>query len=381
MSGKKTLKFKILPAIFLAGFLFFNLINIRVFAFPLEKINCELTVVALGKEYKFFYPEIDLNGSEPYLKNAAEVVDGIYLDTIVRPKDAKVQISPEKEYPFEFIKERQGKAIDKESLLISIEKALLVGNKKIVANEIPLSPSITVEKLRKSTYRRAFFTTGYAYSSEERKSNIRLCANLIGGVQLNPYQEFSFNQAVGERTEERGFKSAKVIEKGKFIDGIGGGVCQVSSTLYNAVLLGGLKVTERHPHSMAVSYVEPSFDAMVSMGYADLKVVNNSNDIVFIVATAKENTVTVTVYGTKTQITYKRVSEVIEKIAPPEMVRTLSSEVDVGKERVLVYQKDGLISQGFLEIYNGDKLINTLKLSKDKYAPLQGELLYNDGTI
>lgn len=99
-------------------------------------------------------------------------------------------------------------------------------------------------------------------------------------------EEFSFNAAVGERTEERGYSTAKVIENGKFVEGVGGGVCQVSSTVYNCALLSGLTVTERHRHSLAVSYVEPSFDAMVSYSYADLRFYNDTGKSVFIVADA-----------------------------------------------------------------------------------------------
>ena len=84
------------------------------YAYPLAKNDLELTVVAMGREYKFYYPEIDFYKSEPYLKNIEEVVDGIYLDTVIRPTDACVKLFTDREYPFEFVKEKQGKGIDKE---------------------------------------------------------------------------------------------------------------------------------------------------------------------------------------------------------------------------------------------------------------------------
>ncbi|MBR2336419.1 MAG: VanW family protein [Clostridia bacterium] len=345
-------------------------------AYPLAKINQTLTVVALGKEYSFCYPEIDVYKGEPYLKNAEEVVDGIYFDTIIRPQDAKAIIHPENDNPFELISEANGKCIDKEDLLIKIDRSLKLKVQKIYASEIVLKPAITMEMLKKSTYKRAFFTTNYIYSSEERKHNIGLCAKYIGGVMLKENQEFSFNEVVGERTEERGFKSARIIEKGKFTDGIGGGVCQVSSTLYNAVLLGGLRVTERHAHSMAVSYVEPSFDAMVSMGYADLKFVNDTGGIIFIIAFSKGDSITVSVYGERGQLTYKRVSEVIEKIQPNGYLKTPSDVLAEGEERIVVYEKEGIVSKGLLEVYKNGKFEKTVLLSSDRYAPLQGEIIY-----
>ena len=346
------------------------------YAYPLAKNDLELTVVAMGREYKFYYPEIDFYKSEPYLKNIEEVVDGIYLDTVIRPTDACVKLFTDREYPFEFVKEKQGKGIDKEDLIVKIERALRVRAQRVVAKEITLKPSINVEKLQKSTYRRAFFSTNYTYSSEERKENINLCAKIIGGLSIEPYEEFSFNEVVGERSKERGFKSARVIEKGKFIDGIGGGVCQVSSTIYNAVLLSGLKVTERHSHSMTVSYVEPSFDAMVSMGYADLRFVNDTASTVFLIVNTVGDSIAVSIYGEQLEYTYKRSFEVVERITPPDFTRTFSNELESGEERISVYPKDGLKSIGYLEVYKNGSLRDKIKLSEDKYYPLQGEILY-----
>ena len=109
--------------------------------------------------------------------------------------------------------------------------------------------------------------------------------------------EFSFNYTIGERTERRGYKKAKIIVGGEFVDGVGGGVCQVSTTLYNAVLLAGLKVVECHPHSLPVSYVEPSFDAMVNSGWADLKFINDTHNPVIIRARADGAKLTIQIFG------------------------------------------------------------------------------------
>ncbi len=378
MTGKVFKKLNIIPALILAGFIFAGFSFYTAKAFPLAKNTLTLNVVAMGREYCFCYPEIDYYQGEPYLKNAEEVVNGMYYDTIIHPKNAEVTVLPELEYPFKFKKEKEGKAIDKEDLLLKIDRALRLGESKIFAKEVILKPYLTVEKLQKSTYRRAFFSTNYTYSSDERKENIRVCANYIGAVTLEDNQVFSFNDVVGERTEERGFKNAKIIEKGKFIDGVGGGVCQVSSTMYNAVLLSGLKVVERRQHSMAVSYVEPSFDAMVSMGYSDLKFVNNTGGVVFIIAKVDGDNITVSVYGLKTDLSYEREFVVLEKIQPPQYLKTPSSELKVGEERVVVYPKEGLISQGYLKVYKDGVLIDKIPLSKDKYAPLQGEIIYGE---
>ena len=144
---------------------------------------------------------------------------------------------------------------------------------------------------------RSKFFTSYPSSTEERKSNIKLAAKSLDYAFVDVGGEFSFNQTVGARTEKRGYKTAKIIVGGEFVDGVGGGVCQVSTTLYNAVLLAGLKVTEFHAHSLPVSYVAPSFDAMVNSGSADLKFINNTHNPVYIRAFADDATLTIEIYG------------------------------------------------------------------------------------
>ena len=111
---------------------------------------------------------------------------------------------------------------------------------------------------------RAEFSTNYSSSTDARKFNVALASKTLDNTLVDINGEFSFNYTVGERTERRGYKKAKIIVGGEFVDGVGGGVCQVSTTLYNAVLLAGLKIIECHPHSLPVSYVAPSFDAMVN---------------------------------------------------------------------------------------------------------------------
>ena len=104
---------------------------------------------------------------------------------------------------------------------------------------------------------RASFYTSYPSSTAERKHNIILASKSIDNTFIDVGGEFSFNLVVGDRTEKRGYKKSKIIINGDFADGIGGGVCQVSTTLYNAVLLAGLEIIEYHPHSLPVSYVAP----------------------------------------------------------------------------------------------------------------------------
>ncbi len=226
------------------------------------------------------------------------------------------------------------------------------------------------------TLRASFFTT-YFSSCEERASNVALASSTINGTFLDVNEEFSFNKVVGDRTEKNGYKNAKIILGGKFVDGVGGGVCQVSTTLYNAVLLAGLRVTEYHPHSLQVSYVAPSFDAMVSSGSADLKFVNNTGSPLLIKCLAKNFKLTVEIYGEKMNEKYIRQSCVLEELpAPLEEEVFVSSEeypdLLIGEKRTIKYSKKGLKSQGSLIKVENGKIVWVKKIRTDIYNGVKG---------
>ncbi len=138
----------------------------------------------------------------------------------------------------------------------------------------PLAPVVTAEAL-KSARRAGTYTTPILDSSPDRLENIRLTAALLNNAAIAPGDEFSFNRRTGEPTRERGFRPAVVFVDGREEEELGGGMCQVSSTLYNAVLAAGLRVVERHPHSRPVSYVPPGLDATTYTD-KDLRFVNTT---------------------------------------------------------------------------------------------------------
>lgn len=136
----------------------------------------------------------------------------------------------------------------------------------------------------------AQYTTSFDSSLVNRTENIRLAAQALDGRLLSPGETFSFNKSVGERTAKAGYKEAMIIEGDVFTPGLGGGVCQVSSTLYNTVLLANLSIIERHPHSLPISYVPPGRDATVAYPELDFKFKNNTNDYLLIRSVVTENT-------------------------------------------------------------------------------------------
>ena len=212
----------------------------------------------------------------------------------------------------------------------------------------------------------ARFCTYYGDSAENRKSNIELACRKINGLTLYPEDEFSFNSQVGARTVANGFKTAYIIQDGDFVEGVGGGVCQVSSTLYNCALLAGLAITCVNPHSLPVSYVAPSFDAMVSSG-SDFRFVNTLSAPITIKMKADGNDVVAEIYGVGNQ-TIKRRSEILETI-PFEIEFREDENVSEGEEVVDSAGKNGIKSKGYLDYYKDGKLIDSVLIRKDFYAP------------
>ena len=212
----------------------------------------------------------------------------------------------------------------------------------------------------------ARFSTYYGDSKPNRKDNVALACRKIDGTVLYPEDEFSFNDIVGARTVESGFKSAYIIKDGEFVEGIGGGVCQVSSTLYNCALLANLTITCVRAHSLPVSYVAPSFDAMVSTA-SDLRFVNTLSSPVTIKMFADGKYLKAEMYGIES-CTIRRRSQTIETL-PFEVEYRDDATLKLGEEVIDTYGKAGLRSQGFLEYYQNGKLLKTVLIRKDTYFP------------
>lgn len=212
----------------------------------------------------------------------------------------------------------------------------------------------------------ARFSTYYGDSKQNRKDNVALACRKIDGTVLYPEDEFSFNDIVGARTVENGFKSAYIIKDGEFVEGIGGGVCQVSSTVYNCALLANLTITCVRAHSLPVSYVAPSFDAMVSTA-SDLRFVNTLSSPVTIKMVADGKYLKAEMYGIES-CTIRRRSQTIETL-PFEIEYRDDATLKLGEEVIDTYGKAGLRSQGFLEYYQNGKLLKTVLIRKDTYFP------------
>ena len=260
-------------------------------------------------------------------------------------------------------------------------------NNKIINLDIPIIktiPPVTAEMLKKYTHKRAEFTTSISTSSSGRKYNIRKALNSINGTKLSKNEKFSFNRCVGERTANKGYKNAKVILDGEFVEGIGGGVCQVSSTLYNAVLLAGLNVVSSQKHSQRVGYVKAGFDAMVNYGTADLVFENNTNGEVYIICNYTDSKITICIYGESLgAVSFNREYEIVDPVSskPTQVIYDTKGEYidkvfyeDEWFE--LKSSRDGYTIKSYLvKMINGQP-VERKQLRIDKYLPQQGIVVY-----
>lgn len=276
--------------------------------------------------------------------------------------------------PFSYFGGNDGIIADEARLLSDVKSSLsdfgrLNGFENVTVKYRREKREKTLEEVKSGHALLSSFTTYFDADNLTRSSNIRIAAAFLNGKVLESGSVLSFNGAVGARVKERGFLPAKIIVGGEYVEGVGGGVCQVSTTLYNAALLAGLDIEEYHPHSLAVGYVPPSRDAMVSGSSLDLKISNPAKTPVFIRSETGKGYVRFSIYGKSDGCSYKLSSSVTGNIPAPE-----EETEDIKKQRD---GKDGVISQGFLTVEKDGKTRVKL-LRKDRYAPVK-RLVYTGG--
>ena len=217
-----------------------------------------------------------------YVAAVAEAVDTV-------PRDAHVSGFNPDTYEFEFTQESVGYSLDQEALVNAVESALNGGGGTISRQIATIEPSITRDNVASEYGMIASAVTNASSSSSNRISNIRLAMSIISGTRLSQGETFSFNETVGERTTARGFKTATAYSSGTVTEEVGGGICQVSTTLFNAAVKADLKINERYPHSLTVSYVDLGKDAAVDWKSKDLKFTNTTGDDIYICGTVTED--------------------------------------------------------------------------------------------
>lgn len=230
--------------------------------------------------------------------NPADIdVEELYETTKRDPQDAKYTLE---NGDVVVADEVNGREIDVESAK-SLLKGFKPGSQPVTIPFIMHEATVKAGDLSTALFADSLgsFSTKYMTSNKPRAANVELAAKLINGTILLPGDEFSYNGSVGPRTAARGFKAASVYENNKMVDGLGGGICQTSSTLYAAVLYADLQVTERHEHSLEITYAPLGMDATVAYGSLDFRFKNNTSMPIKITTSWGGGVVSVNIVGTK----------------------------------------------------------------------------------
>ncbi len=260
---------------------------------------------------------------------------------------------------------------------ISLEEAKNILEEQKEEYVIPLKitiPEITLNDLGEEAFPQMLgtFSTTYNTSNQNRITNLELASEKIDGTIILPGETFSYNQVVGERTIEKGYKEAAVYAGGKVVDGIGGGICQLSSTLYNSVLYANLEITSRSNHRFLTSYVTAGRDATVSWGTIDFCFKNTRSYPIKITSEVKNGVVTTSIYGIKEEKEYEvviesKVTEVISYSTKYVNDSTLQED----EEEIVQNGANGAKSETYKIVkYNGI-VVSKEQISSDTYSPLE----------
>jgi len=235
-------------------------------------------------------------------------------------------------------------------------------------------PEITVSELGTEAFPDLLstFNTKYYVANVNRTKNLELSASKINGTILAPGEVFSYNKVVGERTIAAGFKNAAVFENGKVVDGLGGGICQISSTLYNSVLLANLEIVYRTNHGFLTSYLKAGLDATVVYGAIDFQFKNNRNYPIKIVTSVNGGIARVDIYGVKENSDYRvEIQSNVLSTTPYTTKYIDDPTLEVGKEVVDQVGTNGCKSITYKLLYKDGALVSKTTISTDTYSPMQ----------
>lgn len=308
--------------------------------------------------------------------------------SINRPsKDAEYKFLPQnRDNPFSFSAEQEGYKVDFDMMLDEIAEKLTKNNQiQIEIKPTILKPNVYLDEIKHYASLRGSFYTTFNADVSNRANNIAVATAKFNGLVMPIGEEFSFNKITGRRSQEKGYMPAKIIVDKQYVEGFGGGVCQVSTTLYNALLLSDLEIKEVHSHSLISSYVNMGFDAMVNFGSADLRWVNNTDSTLFVQSFVSGNQIHFNIFGTKqpNKFHFKRVTE-IEKTITPQADEVIIDKSGEYKDVVQFKDESAYISmpklgyrvRAILEKYEGEKLVDRRLLRRVSYPAVRGVKVY-----
>lgn len=292
-------------------------------------------------------------------------IEQIHKEIYKEPQDATYTTNP-----YKIVASQNGIDFD-----MSLEDAKNMLKEDKETYTIPLKtlyPKVTTDNIGSEAFPDllATYTTNYSSSGANRANNVALAASKINGVVLMPGEVFSYNGTVGKRTIAAGFKAAGAYSNGQVINEVGGGICQVSSTLYNSVLRANLEIVSRTNHMFQVGYVPIGTDATVSWGSPDFKFKNNRNYAIRIVATTHNKNVTIKIFGLKQEDDYEiEILSYRTGTIGYKTTYTNDSSLAPGQTKVIQAGSPGATSVAYKILKKDGKEVSRELLSRDTYSP------------
>lgn len=307
-------------------------------------------------------------------------IEKIIKEIEVEPVNSEIEFNANNKKSFKITQHKNGLRVNKEKLYFDINEQFNKTNSVVVEIEtVEDKAEITTEDNENSTKQISSFTTYVADSTGNRKFNVKKAIEMFNGKVIMPGEEVSFNKVTGPHTTENGYKVATVIYNGQFVDGVGGGVCQASTTIYNALLYADIEILEVHKHTLPVKYVPLGLDAMVSEYVADLKFKNNHDFPIYIKTETDSELVKVILYGKKLPTEIKTRSEVIKTLPslPDKVVYDENKEYTdkvlfKGEKYRLTYPREGYEVKCYVEYYSNNQKVSEELIRHEIYQPQSG---------
>jgi len=308
------------------------------------------------------YYSIDEEKIKAYVKDQIAADDVLPVDATITRKDGEFIVTDSV----------VGREVDVDATVQTAVAAVmnqLSANMTVEATVKTVVPDRTTEALSTIQDKLGTFSTDYSDSAEGRKANLKVGSGNLNGTVLMPGESCSTSQTMQRRTPENGYQLATEYLDGENVEAYGGGVCQVATTLYNALLRAEIQIDKRYNHSMLVSYVDPSFDSAISWGTKDLVFTNNLDHPIYIAASANGYTLTFSIYGTEYRPENRKIkfrSVIIERIASEDILKE-DPLLPVGTVEKTGHNHDKCKSYLVKEIYVDGKLTETINFKTDEY--------------
>ncbi len=303
---------------------------------------------------------------------------------------SNIVFNPDQSQMFTLSDSQTGKLVDRDQLHDLIDQSLETFSGRVEIPFVEVMPEVDMQGLIEQIGLRSSFSTNYSTSSIDRKTNVKKALSAFNGMVVEPNETVSFNKTTGPRTVENGYKKANIIVGGVYVSGAGGGVCQASTTLYNALLLADMEIIEVNHHSLPASYVPLSFDAMVSEGYSDLVFKNSSNNAIYIKAYGDENEAHVEIYGLPIDdgVTIRTRAELVKVLghSGDKIISDTSGEYSnhvlyKGEYYRVKFPREGYESKGYIQYLKDGEVVEEKLVRHDHYASQGGIIVEGTESI